>query len=297
MAGSRPFMKRIGVLLASISAVLSAPAGAWGYEGHKVIALIARAELTPAVRAKVDAILATDPDTLTEPGMAPRATWADAWRGAGHRETAEWHFVDIELDHPDLAGACFGFPPGAVPASAGPAHDCVVDKVREFAAELGDPATTPAERLLALKYLLHFVGDIHQPLHASDNQDRGGNCVLLTGAGAPNLHAYWDTTVVEALGRDPDALATTLRARITRSQRANWRRIDLNAWARESYRVSRAKAYRVGSPRGCPTAPVPIALPKGYAGAARSAATLQLQRAGVRLGAVLNRALARVRLT
>ena len=59
-----------------------------------------------------------------------------------------------------------------------------MDKVREFAAELAAPTTAQAERLLALKYLLHFVGDQHQPLHASDNHDRGGNCVLLALGGA-----------------------------------------------------------------------------------------------------------------
>ena len=65
------------------------------------------------------------------------------------------------------------------PASAGSAQDCVVDKIDEFEAELASPSTAPAERLLALKYLLHFIGDLHQPLHASDNEDRGGNCVRI----------------------------------------------------------------------------------------------------------------------
>ena len=164
-------------ITAAIIALLLAPspAFAWGYEGHEIIATIARAELTPAVRAKVDAILAGDPDTLTGPDMVSRATWADAWRSAGHRETAQWHFVDTELDGPDLKAACFGYPAARNPASAGPATDCVVDKIREFTSELASPTTVPAERLLALKYLLHFVGDVHQPLHASDNHDRGGN--------------------------------------------------------------------------------------------------------------------------
>ena len=167
------------------------------------------------VRAKVDAILAGDTDTLTAPGMIARATWADAWRSAGHRETAPWHFVDQELGHPDLSSGCFGRPAlsGAV-ASAGPAQDCVVDKIDEFTAELASPSTTPAERLLALKYVLHFVGDVHQPLHASDNQDRGANCVriALGGPATSNLHSFWDTAVLAPLGADPVVAAAVTPA-------------------------------------------------------------------------------------
>ena len=161
-------MRIVSTSLSLAVMLAPSPASAWGYEGHEIVATIARAELTPSVRAKVDAILATDPDTLTKPDMASRATWADAWRSAGHRETAQWHFVDTELGSPDLKAACFGYPAASDPASAGPATDCAVDKIREFTAELASPTTAPAERLLALKYLLHFVGDAHQPLHASD---------------------------------------------------------------------------------------------------------------------------------
>jgi hypothetical protein len=198
-------MSRYSTMVALAVAIsLPAPCLAWGAEGHAVVAAIARSRLTPATRAKVDAILAQDTDTLTAPDMLARSTWADAWRGAGHRETAEWHFVDVELDHPDLDAACYGHPASAVPASAGPAKDCIIDKVAEFATELGAANTTPAERVLALKYVLHFVGDMHQPLHAADNHDRGGNCVrvALGGQRTVNLHSYWDTVVVGELGED-----------------------------------------------------------------------------------------------
>ena len=275
---------------------LSAPALAWGFEGHEVVALIARAQLTPAVRAKVDAILATDADTLTQPDMTSRATWADAWRSHGHRETAQWHFVDIELDGPDLKAACFGYPAPDQPASAGPADDCVVDKVREFSTELATQGTAPAERLLALKYLLHFVGDLHQPLHASDNHDRGGNCVLVSlgGQRTVNLHSYWDTAVVEAIGTDPATVAQQLGARITPVQRAAWSVGDPAAWAQEAFGVARDVAYTFHSPAGCDRDAAPIALPDGYEARAKAAAATQLERAGVRLAVVLNRALANV---
>jgi hypothetical protein len=273
--------------------LLPGPALARAYEGHETIAVIARAYLTPAVRARVDAILATDTDTLTKPDIISRATWADAWRAAGHKETADWHFVDDELDHPDLAAACFGYPKPADPASAGPAQDCVVDKIEEFETELANPRTDAPERLLALKYLLHFVGDVHQPLHASDNHDRGGNCVTLSlgGSRTVNLHSWWDTSVVEALGTDPIALAATLGKQITPAQKAIWEKGAPRDWATESYRVAISVAYTLGSPAGCGSDPTPIALPSDYEAKAKAAASVQIERAGVRLALLLNRAL------
>jgi hypothetical protein len=285
-------------MLAVVAAALGAmphAAFAWGAEGHQLIAGIARGYLTAQARQQVDAMLAADTDTLTPHDMASQATWADRYRGAGHPETASWHFVDIELDKPDLAAACFGFPPPASPASAGPQDDCVVDKVEEFQAELANPATAPAERLLALKYLLHFIGDIHQPLHASDNHDRGGNCVRLAFGGprTTNLHSYWDTTVVTALGSDPQVVARQLAAKITPAQKSAWEQGAPRAWAQESYTVARQSVYTFGSPPGCARDQAPVGLPPGYDRAAQAAAAIQLERAGVRLALVLNRALGR----
>ena len=286
--------KRAVLALCGLIALAPARALAWGYEGHKVIALIARGYLAPATRGKVDALLAADTDTLTAHDMASEATWADAFRSAGHRETAQWHFVDIEIDQPDLKTACFGFPASpAGLASTGPASDCVADKVEEFSAELRDPATSPAERLLALKFLLHFAGDVHQPLHASDHQDRGGNCVpvALGGSRTTNLHAWWDTGVVQLLGTDPAAVAAQLTAQITPAERAQWEQGDPRAWAQEAYTVAKASAYSLNTPPGCGRDAAPVSLPDAYVAAARTAAALQLERAGVRLAKLLNTAL------
>jgi hypothetical protein len=285
---------RAGLAIAGVLATAAPSAAlAWGDEGHEVVAAIAETYFTPLTRAKVDALLAADTDTLTPPDLLSRATWADAYRGAGHRDTAQWHFVDIELDHPDLKSACFGFPAAAKPASAGPAQDCVVDRVGAFAGELGDPATPQPEKLLALKYVLHFVGDLHQPLHASDNHDRGGNCVLLAlgGPRTINLHSYWDTAVVQALGLDAKALAAQLRARITPAQAAAWRKGDPRSWAMQSYAVAKSSAYWPAAPAGCDSHAAPVGLPAGYTARAQEAAAVQLERAGVRLALVLNRAL------
>lgn len=268
-------------------------ARAWGYEGHRVVAAIAAGELTPAAAARVERLLAADTDPLTPHDLPSAATWADAWR-RDHRETSEWHFADIELDRPNLAGACFGHPRPARPASAGPEKACVVDRIDAFAAELADPATPQAERVMALKFLLHFVGDLHQPLHAADNHDRGGNCapLALGGPRTVNLHSYWDTVLVEQLDPDPGVLAARLRAKITPAMRARWRRGDPRSWAMESYGVARRVAYGVRSAPGCAAGRAAVALPAGYDARAREAVALQLERAGVRLAYLLNWALA-----
>ena len=267
---------------------------AWGYEGHEVVAAIAQGYLRPDIRQKADALLAADLDTLTAPDFISRSTWADAWRGAGHRQTSQWHYADMEMDSPSLSDACFGFPSPVKPVSGGPARACVVDRVMAFSDELADPRTSQPEKILALKFLLHFVGDLHQPLHVFDNHDRGGNClrVSMGGSRTTTLHGYWDTTVVEDLGRDPADLASRLRAQITPAQKAAWERGDPRAWATETFGVARNVAYPPGATGGCRSDAAPIVLPATYLPAARAVAALQLQRAGVRLALILNRALA-----
>ena len=117
----------------------------------------------------------------------------------------------------------------------------------------------------------------------------------LGGSRTVNLHAYWDTAVVEAaVGKDVNAAATNLRARITLAQRMEWRKGDPAAWATEAFQVARSTVYTIGSPAGCQSDVAPIQLPAGYEVAAQSAAQVQLQRAGLRLAMVLNTALAGV---
>jgi hypothetical protein len=289
-----PMTLKRGLALVAATAALGFPVAAlaWGYEGHEVVAAIARGYLTPQVRLKVDQMLAADQDTLTAHDMLNEATWADSYRNS-HKETSSWHFVDIELDHPDLKEACFGFPASGPVASQGPARDCIVDKLAEFSKELGDPATPAAERLMALKFVLHFVGDIHQPLHDSDNHDKGGNCVLLSlgGLRMVNLHSYWDTVAVSGLGDDPQTVATMLAGRITPADKAAWEKGDPQSWAMEGFDIAKTKIYTIGSSPGCAIDPSPRGLTAGYQEMARQVVSTQLEKAGVRLAAVLNRTL------
>jgi len=116
----------------------------------------------------------------------------------------------------------------------------------------------------------------------------------LGGQRTQNLHAYWDTAVVEASGTDPARVAIELRANVTPAQRQQWQQGSPSDWTQEAFHVARSTAYTIGSPPSCQQDATPIPLPPGYSKRAQAAAAVQLERAGVRLGVVLNRALAAV---
>jgi hypothetical protein len=166
-----------------------------------------------------------------------------------------------------------------------------VDKIDEFVAELKDPATSDAERLLALQFILHFVGDIHQPLHASDDHDRGGNQETVKAASVKkpgNLHGFWDTQFVAMQGRGKTAIAKKLIAQITPAQRTQWGSGSAADWAKESFASAKVNAY---GPLPTPTSPHHYTLPKSYVTNAKGVVAEQLSKAGVRLAFVLNNAL------
>ena len=298
-AGSRPGPAkhpRMGnscAILLLVAILASGQANAWGDLGHKVTALIAYRHLTPRARTTLDALLASDPDPLTPPDFTGRATWADKYRST-HRETAAWHFVDIEIDRPDIRGACFDFPAigDAKLASLGPAQDCVVNKIDQFAAELASGTTPPPERLLALKFLIHFIGDVHQPLHIADHHDRGGNCIGLSRqhGQAANLHAYWDVDVVEALGDSPGQIADRLDRNITRGEKRKWAEGTAASWAMESFDIGRRDAYALATLPTCQRHGS-VTLSAKYRAQAQKDAATQLLKAAIRMATVLNGAL------
>jgi len=274
-------------------------ARAWGDEGHEIVALIASHYLEPSVRTQVDALLAGDTSgLLADTTLANESSWADRYRDSDrassrlhYEQTRRWHYIDMERLAPDLDAACFGHPalPSGVSASAGPAADCVIDKINQFEAELAARDTSPEERRLALQFLLHLVGDLHQPLHAIDDADEGGNRKRASAAGfeAGSLHHYWDTQFVRALGAEPASVAAALIAQISPSALRRWRDGSVEDWARESYGVGQRYVYE----------PLPAADPSGqyylsqaYIAAAERAVATQLSAAGVRLAALLNRA-------
>jgi hypothetical protein len=269
---------------------------AWGDEGHEVVALVAQSFLDQDVRKRVTALLASDPDTLTGHDIVAEATWADKYRDAnisGSREkTRQWHFVDIELENPNLRQACFNFPPipSGSPASNGPAADCVVDKIEEFAAELANPATDLEEQVAALKFILHFVGDLHQPLHSSDDNDRGGNDKRVSASGLKtnNLHHYWDTEFVNQLGPDAKSIASDLIGHISPQQEQQWAAGKPSDWANESFLIAKTDAY---GQLPSPTRRSSYRLSDDYVIMATQDVSVQLGKAGVRLAFILNQAL------
>jgi hypothetical protein len=308
-------MNRACLFLTSLAVLgTSSQALAWGNDGHKTIALVARhyIDQSPALAAKVDAILAGQKDPDVGPGFAVLGTWADRFRESSPQRRAathNWHFVDIELDAPtDKVTPCFNNTlPATAPAYPGVPDDCVVNKISQFARELRDPATSIPERELALLFLLHFVGDIHQPLHAADNHDRGGNDVFVVLGKAKNginLHTYWDTNVVGRLGSTPENIANSLVADIDSSDVAAWTPNATDpawTWADESFAIgSQAYSKLPKKKRSCWVKPdrnkpavqkMCIVISKGYATWATGKARVQMQKAGVRLAAIVREAL------
>ena len=264
MIAAAPVMR---FALLFILACLASPAFAWGPGGHEIAAAIAADNLTASARAKVGAILGGDARAL----MILDSSWADDVR-SDRPETGPWHYVNIPLGARgyDARRDC-------------PHDDCVVAEIARFTRLLGDARTPRLERTEALRFLIHFVADIHQPLHAADDHDRGGNSRFLYYRGKRmNLHGLWDQDAVRALGRDPLAVAAAMQRNIDPRQRAAMSGGTPADWANESLRT--AESIYAGLPANG-------RLPNNYADSQRALTQDRLARAGLRLAALLNRIL------
>lgn len=172
---------RVGGVWLAAMLCLPPSAHAWGAEGHRLVADLAQEQLRPAAQERIRQLLVQE--GLTR--LADISTWADDHRNPA---TAPWHYVNFPRD------SCT-----YVAARECPDGRCVVGAV-ERQAELVARSDDPAQALLALKYLVHLVADLHQPLHAGYQDDRGGNNVQLQVlARGSNLHALWDTHMIRAL--------------------------------------------------------------------------------------------------
>jgi hypothetical protein len=173
-----------------------------------MVALIARSHLTKTAAAAVDKLLAENPTTqalnpyckdVPPDPMAIASTWADDVRR--DEKNGTWHYVDIPLDAADHSGSLDAWCEPVGPARKdGTKPGCVTSAIAYEVGLLRDPKTAPVERTNALRYVIHFVGDIHQPLHASDNEDAGGNCTSFKFFDEPNawnLHAIWDFKLIQ----------------------------------------------------------------------------------------------------
>jgi S1/P1 Nuclease len=265
------------ILVPLLAALLLLPgrALAWGSEGHHIVADIAEQYLESATAQQVHELLAVENVTT----LAAVSTWADDIR-TQRPETAPWHYVNIPINPPN------GTPPAYDPRRDCEKDDCVVAAIGRFETALRDKAAPPRQRLEALKWLVHLVGDINQPLHCADNQDRGGNDVHVDFMGwRTNLHAVWDSGILAAAHiRDERAYALELAHSISPAEAEKWRSGTPADWADDSYGVARNLIYGVW-PHD------PGALPDSYEQKGIYVVQVQLEKGGVRLAAVLNEAL------
>ena len=268
----------VGLVLVSALALPAGHAWAWGPNGHVIVARLAEAHLNAKAKAAVKGLLGGRV-------LADVASWADDWRGP-HPETAKWHFVDIPLEADDFQE----------PRDCG-ARACVIDALADQLATLASPQAAQVDRGRALRFIVHFVADLHQPLHAADHDDRGGNQVkarlLLPDPDFPydsgpnsQLHGIWDGDLIDSAHRDQGAYVAQLSklpAPVKQMQDGT-----PTAWALEAHAIARQTAYAL-----LPAADATGVRPLGaaYVAKARPAAELQLQRAGVRLARLLNETL------
>jgi len=257
-------------LVLAVGFAFCLPAGAWGPEGHRIIGELAAKLLTPAARSRVAVIL--------EPGntLASVSNWADDVRQE-RPETAPWHYIDIPIRKPSLnmARDC-------------PKRDCVIAKIEDFQQILQDSSGTTQSQREALMFLTHFIEDLHQPLHCSDNKDRGGNDVAVEFLGVPtNLHSLWDSGLVARMGPE-DQLLQSLSRELTRSAVARLSGGSVRDWAEESHRIAQSIVYgRLPSARSASKESA-IRLGEAYERAADPVIRLQLERAAARLAKTLN---------
>jgi hypothetical protein len=211
--------------LASALLLYSPSALAWGGLGHEAICEVAFRELDDTARQRVIALIEQDEEF---PTFRASCNWADR-----PRQRASEHFVNLRRD-------ATGLDDDECPM----AKECVVSAIQHDFAVLASPNATDEEKLAALKFLGHWVGDIHQPLHAASQDDRGGNHIRTRGSSCDSLHTLWDRCIVEErLGMHPLTIVRELQAGITDEQRAEWLASDAVDWANESFAITRKPEF------------------------------------------------------
>jgi hypothetical protein len=228
-------MRKILTVLAAASAVLSTPAMAWGSMGHRTVGSIAMANVTPTTAARIRELLRHQRELDTPQcrmgTIEDAATWPDCIKGERWRfaYTSSWHYHDQPICGTfDLKANCRD-------------GNCATAQIERNARLLTDRKLAPALRLEALSFLVHFVGDIHQPLHIGENEDMGGNAVKADYGIAPgrNLHSIWDGVLAERAITS----APSLVRRYSADEKARLATGTVEDWERESWEVSRDFLY------------------------------------------------------
>lgn len=246
---------------------------AWGPLAHQVIAHIAAKELTTAARSQIEQLLGGP----AEEAMVQASTWADEIHNQ-RPATASWHFVDIPVGS------------SGYDANRDCARDnCVVAQIERDERILGNHALSASVRAEALRFLIHFVADIHQPLHAADNMDRGGTGLrVVLARRETNMHSVWDADLVRNMGRNGETIAERIEGGIVQSPARPWQFGTAASWANESFQIAKQEIY---SPNVSAGSSAPIILPREYLVIEENIAKAQLEKGGMRLAWVLDRAL------
>ena len=286
-----PSTPKKAALAASLLLAAQAALG-WGPQGHRTIGAIADRLLTPQAHAAVLQLLEDDRDKFGNPSgrttLESVSVWADELHGTPDARPS-WHYDDVPIcGSEEKARYC-------------PDGRCNTEQLKRLIGVLGDEHAPARERNEALKWVVHLVGDIHQPLHAADNGDHGGNLVpvVLEGVrtrGRESLHRAWDNDLVQLAlharnrqqpPRDIDAL-TTEAANLEREVGQG----TPDSWARESNNLARNVAYHYpGFACNSPAAGV-VVLDAAYLDDAEVVVRERLLLAGARLANLLNRTLA-----
>ncbi len=293
-------MRRLPAVLLTYCLLSPFAAYSWWETGHQTVARIAAAHLTPAARTRVARILDV-PDTAeaVSDALAKASTWADETKN--ETKTGEWHYIDLALQDrkSDIPRRCKD-------------NNCAPARIRLFAAQLSSRSPIAQSRwseLDALRFVVHFVGDIHQPLHAISDADLGGNCEMLEPpiGRARNLHALWDGEIINAMDVNDKALAADLERDIQalgEDERREQEGGDADDWAWESHELADKDIYQklhvpvepVEFPVNCSEAPLSITdfkprIDMLYVDAMKPVVREQLTKAGLRLALLLNKTL------
>jgi nuclease S1 len=250
------------------------PTWAWGRLGHRVIARLAEKQLNPKAKAAIVALLA--------PGesLADASLWADEHR-RDLPKTAPWHYVDVPLDEPRYH---------SIFAGDVAERGYVVDKIHDFRVVVNDAGQSVEDRRIALRFLVHFVEDLHMPMHVGDNNDKGGNRtqVRFFDRGT-NMHSLWDSGMIEYICDTEDYWLRDLAALDTPEARAAAMKGTIEDWATESLLAAR-QGYQV--PETGNRLKSGQKLADAYLDANLPVARRRLYQASVRLAMVLNQVFA-----
>lgn len=282
------------------SLLWTSSAYAWWETGHRTTARIAANHLTPAARTQVAHLLdvPNTSDSVAD-ALSAASTWADETKS--ETKTGPWHFIDLTLEdgRQDMPDRCQN-------------DNCAPARIRIFAAQLHSEVSNahatnlPSTALDALRYVVHLVGDIHQPLHTISDADLGGNCELLDPPidSAKNLHALWDGGILSEMNTDDRVLTADLEKQIqklTNTERGAILQGDQDDWVWESHVLAEHVVYQrlhiplepILFPQSCKDAPEAITefkaqIDQSYLNDMKPVIRRQLLKAGLRLARLLN---------